>query len=102
MGSAGGGSGFLRRQRAPPAAPRIQGDKWTLSPAGRNRTRDVVVFVSLRAQLCALDPGGARVPRASDLAWCPGASRFTSLNLNFQVSKAGIMRVPTPGVPARI
>ena len=61
-----------------------------------------MVFVSLRAQLCALDPGGARVPRASDLAWCPGASRFTSLNLNSQVSKAGIMRVPTPGVPARI
>lgn len=65
-GRAGAGArvGLLARPARPPPhdSQRIRGDQWTLSLGRKNpdaRRRGL-------CELCALDPGGARVPSASD------------------------------------
>lgn len=93
------GAGARVRLPARPARPPPREFGVTSGPcprAGRTRTRDVAVFVS--SALWTLEALGFLAPQ-THLAGCPGASRFTSRNLDFQVCKAGITSVPTPGAP---
>lgn len=89
-GGGGGGEGAAALPRpsarpgSRPLAYNIRADKCAPAHAGRNQSRDALVFVSAR-----LGPGSSEGSRRLLLAGRPEASRCTSLNLNIQVCKTG-------------